>query len=161
MQVEQINTLFEYHWSTTERLLEIAGQLPEEDYSRKLEYGPGSVHRLIFHLIASNNSWRNALETGTQEVGINAEDYPDPSALKELFIQERDAWRQYLSQLSAEDLNAVATLTSLRGREHTFPLWHVLTHLILHGMQHHSELAQVLTDFDRSPGNIDFIFYTG
>ena len=39
------------------------------------------------------------------------------------------------------------------------PLWRVLQHLILHGMQHHAELAQLLTAKGQSPGNLDFIFF--
>jgi len=36
-----------------------------------------------------------------------------------------------------------------------------LQHLILHGMQHHTEIAQLLTLKGQSPGDIDFIFYEG
>ncbi|MFN8458639.1 MAG: hypothetical protein U0401_28965 [Anaerolineae bacterium] len=32
-------------------------------------------------------------------------------------------------------------------------------HLILYGMQHQTELAQLLTAKGRSPGDIDFIFF--
>lgn len=52
-------------------------------------------------------------------------------------------------------------LTSRRGELYTFKLWRVLQHLIMHGMQHHSELAQLLTNEGKSPGDIDFIFYRG
>jgi uncharacterized damage-inducible protein DinB len=41
----------------------------------------------------------------------------------------------------------------------TFPRWRVLQHLALHGMQHATEIAQLLTVKGQSPGDIDFIFY--
>ncbi len=31
--------------------------------------------------------------------------------------------------------------------------------LVLHGMQHHAELALMLTQKGKPPGDIDFIFY--
>jgi uncharacterized damage-inducible protein DinB len=34
-----------------------------------------------------------------------------------------------------------------------------ITHLMLHGMQHRSELALMLTGFGHSPGDIDLVFY--
>ncbi|MCA9871854.1 MAG: hypothetical protein KC487_15925 [Anaerolineae bacterium] len=53
------------------------------------------------------------------------------------------------------------TLINWRGDPWTMPLWRVLQHLILHGMQHHTELAQLLTAEGQSPGDIDLLFYRG
>ncbi len=161
MQRDQIIMLFEYHWATTTRLLDIAGGLSEDLYHSELSYGSGSIHKLLFHLIAANHGWRIGLETGLQQPGLSDQDYPDQDAIRVLFAEENDAWHAYLSKLSDEDLNSDVTLTTLRKREHTYPLWHILLHLILHGMQHHSELAMVLSGHGQSPGNIDFIFYDG
>lgn len=161
MQRDQITSLFEYHWATTSRLLGRAGELPDELYHAELEHGPGSIHKLLFHLIAANRGWRYGLETGKQQSGLDIREYPDHDAVGGLLANEIDAWRDYLSTLSDEDINRDVTLMTFRGREHTFPLWKVLVHLILHGMQHHSELASTLSDHDLSPGNIDFIFYSG
>lgn len=160
MQTDQITKLFDYHWSTTERLLEIAGQLPDEIYHADLNFGPGSIHKLLFHLITALNSWRIALETGSQQPGLDIQEFSDQDAIQDLLIQERRSWNGYLSRLVERDLNGTVTLNNLRGKEYTLPLWHVLVHLILHGMQHHSELAHALTTHGHSPGNIDFIFYS-
>jgi uncharacterized damage-inducible protein DinB len=40
-------------------------------------------------------------------------------------------------------------------------MWRILQHVILHGMQHASEIAKRLTEFGHSPGNIDFIYFQG
>ncbi|HXF60224.1 MAG TPA: hypothetical protein VNK95_01325 [Caldilineaceae bacterium] len=50
-------------------------------------------------------------------------------------------------------------MTSARGQTATLPLWRVLQHLVLHGMQHHTEIAQLLTTKGESPGDIGFIFF--
>jgi uncharacterized damage-inducible protein DinB len=36
---------------------------------------------------------------------------------------------------------------------------HALTHLVIHGQQHRTECAAMLTNFEQSPGDIDFIYY--
>jgi uncharacterized damage-inducible protein DinB len=161
MQPDQIKTLFDYHWFTTERLLDMAGELPDEVYHASLDYGRGSIHELLFHLIAADQHWRISLETGKQQRGVGIKDHPDREALKRLLVQEKAAWQDYISGLRDADLSGEVTLTTLRGREHSFHLWHILVHLALHGMQHHSELAQALSVHDLSPGDIDFIFYRG
>jgi uncharacterized damage-inducible protein DinB len=160
MRQKQIITLFEYHWSTTERLLEQAGQLSEEVYHASSTSGPKSTHQLLFHILAADHGWRIGLESSEQQVGLKAKDYPDFPAIKSLLFEERRAWRDYLARLSDEDLNSEVKLKTLRGHERKFPLWHVLVHLVLHGMQHHSELAQLLSQEDLSPGDIDFIFFS-
>ena len=38
-------------------------------------------------------------------------------------------------------------------------LAHILHHVVIHGMQHRSEAAAILTDYGHSPGNIDFIIF--
>jgi uncharacterized damage-inducible protein DinB len=161
MRQEQIMTLFNYHWSTTERLLDQADQLSEEEYHASSKSGLKSAHQLLFHILVADHGWRIGLETGEQRPGLEIEDYADIAAVRSLLAEERQAWGDYLAHLSDDDLNSGVKLKTLRGHERIFPLWHVLVHLVLHGMQHHSELAQLLSEEGLSPGNIDFIFFSG
>jgi hypothetical protein len=45
------------------------------------------------------------------------------------------------------------------GRVFGSDRWQVLHHVVLHGMQHHAEIAAQLTSQGLSPGDIDFVFY--
>jgi hypothetical protein len=73
---------------------------------------------------------------------------------------EVHAWRRLLEGLGADALEAEAELAAGPGRVMRIPRWRVLHHVILHGMQHHAEAAQILTRHDKSPGGLDFIFYS-
>jgi uncharacterized damage-inducible protein DinB len=115
----------------------------------------------LFHILAADHGWRVAIESGVQKPGLKAEAYPDIAALKNLLAEESLAWRDYLARLGDEDLNSNIKLKTLRGRERIFPQWRILIHVLLHGMQHQSELAQLLSEQDLSPGDIDFIFFSG
>jgi uncharacterized damage-inducible protein DinB len=48
---------------------------------------------------------------------------------------------------------------ALNGHTLSVARWRVVLHLALHGMQHHAELSQLLTDYGHSPDDIDFIFF--
>ncbi len=152
-------TLFSYHWHTTRRLLESAASLDEEVYHDNGEYGHGSVHDLFLHLLRADQGWRIGLETLQQQPGIQAEDFPTIESITSEFEMEESAWEMYLNGLRDVEIEADLTLTDMRGNPRTFQLWRILQHLILHGMQHHSELAQIFTIKGQSPGNLDFIFY--
>ncbi len=156
----QFSTLFAYHWQTTDRLLKCAARLSEDDYFEHPGFGHGSIHDLFYHLLRVDLSWRKALEAGQQQSSIEADDYPSCQALQTGFDDERQAWQTLLESVDGEAIEGETDLTTWRGDTMTFSYWHILQHLVLHGMQHHAELAQLLTAKGQSPGDIDFIFYT-
>lgn len=155
----QFRTLFAYHWATTTRLLDCAARLDETAYRDKPDYGHGSIHDVLFHLLRTDRSWRVALETGKQLAPAQPESYPTLESLREGFEQELSAWQELLEGYSATEIEGEISLTNWRGEVVAMSLWRILHHLILHGMQHHAELAQQLTVKGQSPSNLDFIFY--
>ena len=159
MNKAQFQTLFAYNWHTTRQLIECAARLSEAEYTENPGYGHGSIHDLLFHLLRSARNWRQTLESGRQPASPTVEDYPDLEAIKAGFAGEQVAWEGYLEGLSEAEIDEAMELTNRRGETFLTPRWRVLQHLVLHGMQHHSELAQLLTARGQSPGNIDFIFY--
>lgn len=152
-------TLFAYSWSTNRKLRERAARLEEGT----LEATPGPVRRslyeLFFHLLAAQTGWRVALETGTQPGRIQPEDFLDLPSLDAGYLQEEQAMNALLAGLDDYRISGDISLTTRRGHTHTMPCWWVLQHLVLHAMQHHTEIALLLTEHGQSPGDIDFIFY--
>lgn len=156
----QFQTLFAYHWHTTQHLLAKAAELDEAELKADREHGR-SIHNLFLHLLDTDFGWRTGLEGGQQPPPLAADDYPNLATLQTGFQREQQAWQALLDELSAEEIEAEVVLTSRSGQEYPFPRWRVLQHLILHGMQHHSELAHLLTKKGHSPGGIDFISFRG
>ncbi len=152
-------TLFAYHWHTTATLLACAARLPEADYRAHPGYGHGSIHDLFYHLLRTDQGWRLALETGRQLSPSRPEDYPELASLQAGFAAEQAAWETMLAGLSPEEIEAEVELINWRGDAIRLRRWRILQHLVLHGMQHHAELAQLLTAQGQSPGNIDFLFF--
>jgi uncharacterized damage-inducible protein DinB len=156
-----IVTLFNYHWHTTQQLLDSTANLSVESYHEHSGYGQGSLHDIFFHLLRVDNSWRIGLESGKQQAGFQPSDFLDLAAIRAGFAAEQVAWSALLGSLSAEDLLEPLALTNWRGDPMVLIRWRVFQQVILHGMQHHAELAQLLTIKGQSPGNIDFLFYQG
>lgn len=152
-------TLFNYHWHTTARLLDCTAQLSPADYHENPGYGHGSVHDLFFHLLRADWGWRMALETGKQLRPLRATDYTSFELIKSGFEQEQSAWQSLLEKLSPAEIEGAYELTNWKGEVFSMPYWRFLQHIVLHGMQHHAELAQLLTAKGQSPGNLDFIFF--
>jgi uncharacterized damage-inducible protein DinB len=155
----QYQTLFAYHWHNNRRILELAAQLPEDDYRASTGYGRRSIHELLFHILNADRSWRIALESGRQPESLPGEEYQALATLQAGFKAEQQSWQALLESFTPEQIQAVAELSSRRGRTFPIPRWRVMQHVLLHGMQHHTELAQLLTEHGQSPGDIDFIFF--
>ena len=155
-----IQTLFAYHWHTTQRLLDCAAKLEEVDIQENPGYGHGSIQDLLFHLLRTDSSWRLALETGRQLAPIQKENYTDLQSLRDGFQQEQGEWQALLNRLAVAEIESDIYLINWRGETVSMRRWEILHHLVLHDMQHHAELAQLLTNKGQSPGNLDFIFFT-
>ena len=155
----QFQTMYAYHWHTTRRLIDCAAKLSEADYREVPEHGRGSIHDLLIHILRADNGWRLGLETGKQQFPVSDDNFPDLESLQTAFEAEDKAWQSLLDGLSDQQIVGNITLTPMRGDDRTFSYWRILQHVVLHGMQHHSEIAYILTVKGQSPGDIDFIFY--
>jgi uncharacterized damage-inducible protein DinB len=155
----EIRTLFAHRFHTTWRLLEKAALLQPAAYLEHPGLGHGSIHALFVHLLLVDEVWRVTLETGRQPTRRPADEYPDLPAVRAGFEREQAAWEALLARYAPEDIARDVHLITRSGDHADVPLWRILHHIVLHGMQHHTELAHLLTIHDLSPGDLDFIFF--
>jgi uncharacterized damage-inducible protein DinB len=158
-QKSQFETLFAYHFDTTLRLLSLARELEQDALDQDPGFGRGSIMAIFTHLLSADRGWRIGLETAQQTRPLDPGQSYDLDRLQVEFETEADAWVAFLTGLDDETLSADIELTTLRGHTRTFARWRILQHLLLHGMQHHAELALLLSEAGHSPGDLDFIFY--
>ena len=149
---------FAYHWRTTDRLLNLTVSVDQGVFERSSAYGDRSIRDLFFHILATDAGWRGALETGQRPAPLAGQDFPDLASLRSGLADEESAWDALLANLDDGALESEAVLRS-GDRTMRVARWRVLQHLVLHGMQHHAELAQLLTAVGHSPGDLDFIFF--
>lgn len=157
----QFEMLFAYHWHVAGRLIACAARLDEADVRAMHGHGHGSIHDTLFHVLFADNGWRQALELGRREAPLQADDYPTLAALQAGFDAEQAAWSVLLDALGARGVGADTTVTGGRGDAFTFPRWQILQHVVQHGMQHFAEVAERLSEKGQSPGDIDFIYFSG
>jgi uncharacterized damage-inducible protein DinB len=155
----QFQTLLAYHWHTSRRMLELAAGLDDGEYRQAADYGRGSIHDLLCHILSASRRRRLELETGQHHGPLTENACADLPSLRAGYGDEQAAWVRLLERLSAEEIEAEVELVGRDGQPFHIPRWHILMHVVLHGMQHNSELARLLTASGRSPGNIDFIMY--
>lgn len=157
---EMIQTLYDYnHWAN-QCIFAAAEKLDPSHWDAPNQVFQRNLHTLLFHIVRTEWVWRElAQKRGQISTPPQLEDL-DTLALIKAFEEEQACQMQaYLNDLTEEDLLADLELQDRSGKKSTKKIWQMLAHAVLHGMQHRSEAAAILTSLGQSPGDIDFIFF--
>jgi len=149
-------TLFTYQAASYNKLLDCAEALTIEEYRQRQPYRIGSLHDMLFHVLYWQHLWRVGLDGDQNHPGLTVEEFPTIAALRAGMGAEQQECQRFLATLSEAEFEAERMISG-----GSFVVWRVLQHLILHSMQHHAEVAALLTAKGYSPGGLDFIWYTG
>jgi uncharacterized damage-inducible protein DinB len=158
MQRDTIRTLFDFDaWATGKILDQIDGLTPEQ-YAEQSGTGGQSIRQILTHMLIAQQLWRVRCETGRTAVAIGADDFPTVASYRQGWVAERLALDAYLATLDDGAL-ARPICFERRGETYAYTLWHILFQLINHGTQHRSEVAERLTAYGHSPGDLDFFLF--
>ncbi|HZZ43504.1 MAG TPA: DinB family protein [Tepidisphaeraceae bacterium] len=126
-------------WAT-QQILDACAGLSEEEFHRRFEMGPGSLHDTVTHMLGAMRTWTQTL--AGEEPGPRLEQGGKRSVgeLKELLEEcarglEREAHRLPVGE----------TITRVReGKAYQFTRGAVLTHVATHGMHHRAQCLNML-----------------
>lgn len=158
MRVAEIHTLLDYDAWATDRILTQAAKLTPEQFTTAPSATMPGVRQILAHTLMAQLLWRTRFQTGTSNLSVRPEDFPDVDTLRQRWAEERRAMRAYVDTLTDDDLDRPFRFER-RGEPTELTHWHILFQLINHGTQHRAEVAAALTDHGHSPGDLDFIFF--
>ncbi len=160
MSPAQIQQLIDYNYWSNARITSAAQYAPEEELYRMTTLSMKTIHSTLVHIMAAENLWRLRCLAGDMPTELaRPEATPSLGSLMDAWQVEEEAMRAFVASRSEEDLVANLTYRNTKGQEFHQQLWQLLTHVVLHGMQHRAEVAHLLTELGCSPGDIDFIVY--
>jgi len=150
---------FSFQFDVTQRLLALARMLPENVYYAQNGYSHDSIHNTFCHAVGAAKFWREVM-TDMLSSDFDSSDpmnIADIAGLVSLLASERKAWHGLLA--TCDDVTLLGTFKSDSPiGPRVIPVWRTLQHVILHTMQHHTELAHMLTAAGHSPGDLDFFW---
>jgi len=158
---EMLATMFDYNAAMNVRLLDFAAKVPDEQLDAPSGYSVGSLRQTLWHTVIVEAGWgrfcRGIAVDRTKPPPIAP---TDTIAVFHAFqAEESGQMRAFLTGVSDDDLTATLTQKSPDGTERSFIRWQMLAHILYHSAQHRSEIAELLTRYGQSPGDMDFIFY--
>src|SRR5262249_4928744 len=121
----------------------------------------GGLHGTLLHILDAEWGWRMFLQNDNWSYAeLNIADFPTLAALNKFWEQEEQRMRTYLATLSDADMEVHRYYTiEETGEKRDRILWHCLLHVVNYGTQHRSEAAALLTEYNCSPGDLDFTVF--
>ncbi len=159
MTWEEAKTLFDYDAWATERILEVASALPPERYSQNLGSSHGGIHGTLVHAYAADRIWLDRLSGIPQPAMIPETAVPTLAVLRQQWKLWRAEMAAYLASLSDAKLNEPFSHQDTKGNSYTYPLYHVLQHIINHSTYHRGQVVSMLRQQGARPVNSDLIYY--
>ncbi|MBI3913861.1 MAG: DinB family protein, partial [Chloroflexi bacterium] len=159
MDREFFLTLFDYGYWARDRLLQGAAKVTDEEFTKPLSKGYGSLRATLVHTIGAEWLWLARWQGEPLKNPPREEELSTLALIRERWQNEEANLRAFLAKMTDGDLSRDIEYRNQRGETFARPLWHSMTQVIHHGTQHRAEVAAMLTDFGHSPGNLDFLVY--
>ncbi len=159
MQRTDLRLLFSYHYWATKRILEAAERISPEQFTRPGDYGEGSVRSILVHALSSERNWRTRWQGGEIYGNLDQQAFPDVETLQAFWQQQEREMRTFLDGCDEESFTQIFTGRTSGGIPFTDPIWHSMMQVLFHGAQHRSEVAELLTVYGSSPGDLDFFIF--
>ena len=119
----------------------------------------GGLRGTLTHALFAEWIWRKRWGGESPTTRIKPEDFPDFKSLQTRWLDEENELMKFVDSVTDDQLNSTFQYTSIEGVKYENILWESMSHVINHGTQHRSEVAQMLTNFNLSPGDIDMILF--
>jgi uncharacterized damage-inducible protein DinB len=146
MTTSPVDILLSHDRWATAQLLEACAALSDEQFHRRFDIGPGSLHDTTTHIVGAMRRWGDMLAGREQRPRLEG-------------TRRSVAELQALSDEISSDFAATARkyppeeiVSGTRdGRTYTFPRGVVITHVATHGMHHRAQCLNMLRQLGVQP----------
>ena len=153
---DHARSLIGFHQWANEKILDAASGLSDDDLSRNLPATTMSIGDVFAHMLGTMIFW-HANWTGApyRQPDVSTRD----RLLAEYAASHADL-RAFAARLTDADwARSEPWWKRLTGRPDELPLGDTIVQVVNHGTQHRSEIAVMLTEVGRSPGDLDYLNY--
>ena len=157
MQPEDYRRLWDYSYWARDKLLAAAAGMTEEEYAAPTGFVYPSLRAMLTHMVNSESLWLSRWQ-GLEVERIREPDVPTLAALADRWSGLEAKMRAFFATMDEAGVARSFEL-SMRNRIETRPLDDMMTMTLFHQAQHRAEAAEALSHVDRSPGELDYIFY--
>jgi uncharacterized damage-inducible protein DinB len=135
-------------WSTAQ-LLGACGKLSADQFHRRFEIGPGSLHDTLTHVIGVMRTWAQTL--AGRELGPRLEGDGQDRNPEQLLSLLDEASQELSAEARRRPLGETVARRLRDGRTVQLTRTAVLTHVATHGMHHRAQCLNMLRQLGIAP----------
>lgn len=160
MHANDLEVLFNYSGWANQRILDTTARLTPEQFLAQTDPNGNSVRDILVHMLGAAWIWRMRLQHGAAPTRLlDPADFPTYNALVERWREEQAGWNGYVRGLVDDEVNRPMLYRNTKGELFEAVMWQILLHVVNHSTQHRAEVAQILTGYGCSPGDVDMIVF--
>jgi uncharacterized damage-inducible protein DinB len=157
VSLASLNELFDFNYWARDRQLHTCAGLSEEQFLRPLGNSFPSLRDTLTHLLAVEWLWLERWRGQSPRTLLAPSEFPTVAALSERWQTVEREMREYVAGLTEETLERPLTIVNTRGQEWTYPLHHMIQHLLHHQTYHRGQVTTLLRQLGVQPPKVDFL----
>jgi uncharacterized damage-inducible protein DinB len=129
-------------WATTQ-ILDACGKLTADQFHRRFDIGPGSLHDTLTHMLGAMRVWTDTL-AGADPPRPRLEADGQRRTPEQLRSLLQESWRELTAEARRRPLDELVTRRTRDGRTIQLTRAAVLTQVTTHGMHHRAQCLNML-----------------
>jgi uncharacterized damage-inducible protein DinB len=160
MDVHAIQILFDYNYTTHDRVWDCVMELTEEQFVAESDYSWRSLRNHLVHVMSVDNRWLARVQNQPLPDRLEVVDYPNQDTVREKWNDIRDDVISYVTGLTPDELTETLDVDlPHRGGKYQNKRWEILVHMVNHGTDHRAQILSRLHDLGAITVEQDMILY--
>ena len=158
LSADSVRLHLDYSSWASQRLLDAAAKLSEEELARDFKTSDKSVAGTLAHAFAADRIWLERIQGDVRSTFISDADRHLPTLSHEWPALAK-RWKDWAANLSDRDLLEVKTYKTLNGDPYETPLWQIVLHVVNHATHHRGQVSGFIRAMGYAPPQLDMIAY--
>jgi uncharacterized damage-inducible protein DinB len=160
MNVQDLQTMLDYHYWARDRVLNALEALTPEQYNRDLGNSFKSIRDTMTHVYAAEWAWHSRWHGESPTALLSADRFPDLASLRAAWTGLEEKMRAFVGGLDEAGINRVVEYKLLSGQPGASPTWQMVQHVVNHASYHRGQLTTMLRQLGaQPPKSMDMIAY--
>lgn len=159
MRAADLARLYDYSCWANRKLFAVAAQLTPDELTRRVVGSYGSVRNTLVHVLSAEWGWLDRCGGLPRGDRLKPEDFPTLDSILVAWRRVELEMRAFLDGLRDEELTEEIAFAFGGGPTQSATRGDLLQHAIIHAVHHRGQVALLLRELGRTPGNVDLLYY--
>jgi uncharacterized damage-inducible protein DinB len=151
MNLQDLQTLLDFHYWARDRALDAAEALTAEQLTRDLGNSFKSVRDTLVHIYAAERAWCSRWQGSSPAALLAPDTFADVAALRAGWRELEVEVKGVLDRLGEAGISRVMDYKMLNGDPRQSVFWHMLQHVVNHASYHRGQVTTLIRQLGAQP----------